>query len=51
MLRVWDPNKGKGKKNIWRDRQIDDTFNRFEALEDLAQEEGTPVELLSIAKG
>ena len=44
-------NKGKGKKNTWRDRQTDDTFNRFEALDDLAQEEGTLVELLSMAKG
>ena len=33
------------------DRQSDDTFNRFEALDDLAQEEGTPVELLSMDKG
>ena len=38
-------NKGKGKKRIGMDRQRDDTFNRFNVLESLVQEEGIPVEI------
>ena len=33
------------------DRQTDDTFNRFDALGDMIQEEGIPVELSPEAKG
>lgn len=38
-------NKGKGKKRTKMDRQRDDTFNRFNVLESLVQEEGIPVEI------
>ncbi|XP_057859366.2 uncharacterized protein LOC131068203 [Cryptomeria japonica] len=43
-------NKGKGKKRTWMDRQNDDTFNKFDVLEDLVQEEGILVELSSGVK-
>ena len=51
FTQVKSRNKGKGKKRTLTDKQTDDTFNRFDALGDLVQEEGTPVELLSKAKG
>ena len=38
-------NKGKGQKRNWTDRQSDGTFNRFNVLENLVQEEGIPVEI------
>ena len=38
-------NKGKGQKRIGMDRQRDDTFNRFNILESLVQEEGIPIEI------
>ena len=38
-------NKGKGKKRTGMDRQRDDTFNRFNVLEILVQEEGIQVEI------
>ena len=38
-------NKGKGQKRTGMDRQRDDTFNRFNVLESLVQEEGLPVEI------
>ena len=38
-------NKGKGQKRTRMDRQRDDTFNRFNVLESLVQEEGIPVEI------
>ena len=51
FTQVKSRNKGKGKKRAGRDRQTDDTFNRFETLGDLAQEEGIPIEILAEAKG
>ncbi|XP_059077196.1 uncharacterized protein LOC131876295 [Cryptomeria japonica] len=44
-------NKGKGKKRSWLDRQNEDTFNKFEVLDNLTQEEGIPVEISSGDKG
>ena len=38
-------NKGKGQKRTWMDRQSDGTFNRFNVLENLVQEEGIPIEI------
>ena len=38
-------NRGKGQKRTWMDRQNDDTFNRFNVLDNLVQEEGIPVEI------
>jgi hypothetical protein len=51
FTQVKSRNKGKGKKRAWMDRQTDDTFNRFDALGDMIQEEGIPVELSPEAKG
>ncbi len=44
-------NRGKGKKRTGQDRHNDSTFNRFDVLEDLIQEEGILVELSSRDKG
>ncbi|XP_057871389.2 uncharacterized protein LOC131077832 [Cryptomeria japonica] len=44
-------NKGKGKKRPWMDRQNEDTFNRFEVLDSVVQEDGIPTELSSGVKG
>ena len=38
-------NKGKGQKRTGMDRQRDETFNRFNVLESLVQDEGIPVEI------
>ena len=38
-------NKGKGQKRTGMDRQRDDTFNRFNILESLVEEEGIPIEI------
>ena len=38
-------NKGKGQKRTWTERQSDGTFNRFNVLENLVQEEGIPIEI------
>ena len=38
-------NKGKGQKRAGMDRQRDDTFNRFNVLESLVQEQGILVEI------
>ena len=38
-------NKGKAQKITGMDRQRDDTFNKFNVLESLVQEEGIPVEI------
>ncbi|XP_059068311.1 uncharacterized protein LOC131040439 [Cryptomeria japonica] len=44
-------NKGDGKKRPWMDRQNDDTFNKFEVLDSVVQEDGIPTELSSGVKG
>ncbi len=38
-------NKGKRQKRTWTDRKNDGTFNRFNVLENLVQEEGIPIEI------
>ena len=38
-------NKGKAQKITGMDRQRDETFNKFNVLESLVQEEGIPVEI------
>lgn len=45
FIPVKPQNRGKGQKRTWMDRQNDDTFNRFNVLDNLVQEEGIPVEL------
>lgn len=42
---VWNQNRGIGKKRNLKDGQEEETFNRFEALEDLVQEEGVPLDV------
>lgn len=51
FTQVKSRNKGKGKKKTWVDRQNEVSINRFEALGDLVQEEGIPVELSSEVTG
>ena len=43
-------NRGKGKKRTWLDRQTNDTFNKFDVLGDMVQEEGIPVDISPEAK-
>ena len=38
-------NKAKGQKRTWTDRKSDGTFNRFNVLENLVQEEGIAIEI------
>ena len=38
-------NKGKGQKRTGMDRQRDDSFNRFNVLESMVQEESIPLEI------
>jgi hypothetical protein len=51
FTQVKSRNRGKGKKRTWLDRHNEGTFNRFDVLEDLVQEEGIPVEFSSGDKG
>ena len=44
FTQVKSRNKGKGKKRTWTEKRHDDTFNRFDALENMDQEAGIPVE-------
>jgi hypothetical protein len=47
FTQVKSHNKCKGKKRSWMDRETDGTFNRFDALGDLFQEEGTLAKISS----
>jgi hypothetical protein len=49
FTQVKNRNKGKGKKRAWMDRRADNTFNKFDALGSMVQEEGIPVGLSSEA--
>ncbi len=44
FIQVRSRNKGKGKQRTGMDKQTEDTFNRFDVLGDMVQEEGNLIE-------